>query len=143
MEFTVYGTPLAQKRHRHFSRGKFTQVYDPSKHDKTDFQKVLLQVKSENNLTKPLEGALSMKIVFSFERPKSHYRTGKYSGMVKESAPIEHTKKPDLDNLAKFVMDSMNKMIFNDDSQVSSLLLIKKYAEDGEEANTEIRLIEI
>lgn len=141
IKFTVYGKPLAQKRHRHFSRGKFTQIYDPSSHDKTDFQKVLLQMKSENNITEPLKGDLSMKIVFVFERPKSHYRTGKYSGEIKESAPTEHTKKPDLDNLAKFVMDSMNKMIFHDDSQVHNLLLIKKYSDPGEEEYTEITLM--
>ena len=138
IRFTVFGKPLAQKRHRHFSRGKFVTLYDPSKHDKTDFQKVLLQVKSENSITEPLRGALVMKIVFTFERPKSHYRTGKYAGEVKLTAPIDHAKKPDLDNLAKLCLDSMNKMIFHDDSQVANLLLIKRYAEPNEEECTEI-----
>jgi Holliday junction resolvase RusA-like endonuclease len=140
LRFTVYGKPLAQKRHRHFSRGKFVRVYDPSKADKTDLQQVLLQFKSENNITKPIEGSLAMKVVFNFERPKSHYRTGKYAGLVKESAPIEHTNKPDLDNLAKFVLDSMNKMIFNDDSQISNLLLIKNWCEPNEQECTIITL---
>ena len=46
-------------------------------------------------------------ITFQFPWPKKWYRTGKYSGQLKDNAPIEHTIKPDIDNLLKFVMDAM------------------------------------
>ena len=32
---------------------------------------------------------------------------------------IAHTKKPDIDNLCKFVMDSLSGLLWQDDNQIS------------------------
>jgi len=47
------------------------------------------------------------------------------------SGEEKHTKKPDLDNVAKAVIDGMNGIIFKDDSQITSLHVTKVYAEVG------------
>lgn len=36
-------------------------------------------------------------------------------------------KKPDVDNLAKIVLDSLNKIAYDDDAQVCRLLVEKRY----------------
>jgi len=76
------------------------------------------------------------------KRPKSHYRTGKYKGMVKEkfqSIPMD--KKPDIDNLIKFVLDALQgqNAYFVDDSQVVRILAEKIYSDNP---RTEIMIVE-
>ena len=42
---------------------------------------------------------------------------------------ISPKKKPDIDNIAKSILDAMNKFVFKDDNQVAKLLIEKKYGE--------------
>ncbi len=39
---------------------------------------------------------------------------------------ISPTKKPDIDNIAKIVLDAMNKFAFKDDTQITKLEVEKK-----------------
>ena len=69
-------------------------------------------------------------------RPKHHYRSGKYKHLTKGSAPKHHKTKPDIDNLAKLVLDSFNNRFFLDDSQVVELSCLKRYVEQDEQPKT-------
>ena len=40
------------------------------------------------------------------------------------------TKKPDIDNIAKSILDALNKLAYRDDTQVVTLHMEKHYAED-------------
>ena len=76
------------------------------------------------------------------KRPKSHYRTGKYEGIVKDQwIKIPHTKKPDIDNLIKYVLDSLSGQngFFLDDNQVYTIYAEKLYSD---KPRTEIVIIE-
>lgn len=42
---------------------------------------------------------------------------------------IRPTKKPDLDNVAKIICDGLNKIAYEDDSQIIDLTVTKYYAE--------------
>ena len=84
-----------------------------------------------------------MGVVFYFNRPKSHYRTGKYSYLLRDDAPTHHTKTPDVDNLAKFVADSFNTHFYKDDSQIVELKAEKYYISQGEQARTEVMIDEL
>ena len=67
------------------------------------------------------------------KRPKNHYRTGKFAGLVKDAwQKISHTKKPDIDNLIKFVMDSLSGIngFFLDDNQIVSIYAEKIFSDD-------------
>lgn len=50
-----------------------------------------------------------------------------------------HIKKPDLDNMAKSVLDALNGLAYIDDSQIYSLTLFKTYSE---QPRTELMLEE-
>ena len=69
---------------------------------------------------------------FTFKRPKSHFRTGRFSSELKPTAPREHCKTPDLDNLVKFYMDAMTGKFYADDSQVIKLRARKLYGPENE-----------
>lgn len=120
---------IAQKRHRHTKRG---MVYDPSSKDK----KIAIQQIKEQFTGKPYTDALKIRFVFHIKRPKAHFRTGKYSNELKKTAPVYHTKRPDIDNFVKFYMDCMNKVVYLDDSQAIEIHAKKEY--DDKQSYTEI-----
>jgi Holliday junction resolvase RusA-like endonuclease len=59
---------------------------------------------------------------FWFQRPKSH-------GKKRREEP-RHLQKPDLDNLAKAVLDSLNGLAWVDDSQIYRLLVEKVWVDE-------------
>lgn len=66
--------------------------------------------------------AVSVDTIFVFQRPKSHYRTGRYSQLLKPSAPHFHTQKPDVDKLPRAILDAVTKAdVWLDDCYVSHL----------------------
>lgn len=97
---------------------------DPSKADKQDFLVLAMQARP----SEPILGPVSLSLQFFFPRPKSHYRTGKYSDQLKANAPLLHISKPDADNLVKLVKDALNGVFWHDDSQVCVLYAEKKYS---------------
>ena len=42
-----------------------------------------------------------------------------------------YTKKPDVDNINKIILDALNKIAYEDDSQVCKVTVEKKYCEDN------------
>lgn len=63
-------------------------------------------------------GPVSMIVEFFFQRPKSHFGTGRNSGNLKPSAPREHVQKPDLSKLIRAAEDALSGIVYRDDSQV-------------------------
>lgn len=76
---------------------------------------------------KPIEGRVKVSIIAYFEIPKS---TSKKKEAEMLSNNISPTKKPDIDNIVKIVLDGMNKFAFKDDTQVIKLDVEKRYAEN-------------
>ena len=122
MKLTILGNPTALKRHRTTRTG---HRYDPSEVDKAD----LLAVVRDNAPDKPFSCPLRVGITFYFARPKSHYGTGRNAGKLKLNAPRLHTKRPDRDNLDKFVLDALDGVFWLDDSIVCDGRLRKVYSE--------------
>ena len=133
IKFTVLGDPKALKRHRTFRKGNFIGIYDPSKADKQAF---LIMVQ-QNAPPKPFDEPLVMLLDFYFSRPKNHYRSGKFAGQLKPNAPLCHTVRPDLDNLIKFIFDSLLGVFYRDDTLIYRVRASKHYSENP---RTEITL---
>ena len=123
--------PIPQKRHRtaRLKNGKGVRMYDPSYADKATIATFAYQVSRGN----PLNGPVAVSVEWVFPRPKDHFRTGRFKGLLKPSAPMLHDKRPDEDNLTKILYDAVNGIIFHDDSQVAVVLKkIKRYANTRE-----------
>ncbi len=73
----------------------------------------------ENGCTAPASGPISVGMQFSMPRPKSHFRTGKNSGMLRLDAPGFSDKTPDLDKLVRCVLDALTGIVYHDDRQVA------------------------
>lgn len=121
----VLGEPKAQARHKHFSRGKFSGVYDPSAEKKETFASIL----QRQAPVTPISVPIALELTFYMPRPKAHYGSGAKSDCLKDSAPEWHSGKPDLDNLCKFVQDSLNGVFYKDDALIYYLTATKIYSE--------------
>lgn len=72
---------------------------------------------------------LSVEIVANFSIPKSYTKKRHLDCVNNDELP---TKKPDIDNIVKAVLDSMNDAVFWDDCQIVKLNVRKQYVEgDG------------
>ena len=82
--------------------------------------------------SKPFEGALEAFIYATFAVPDS-YSKKRTEACLNDSE--KHTKRPDLDNVIKSVIDGMDKIVFLNDSQITSIHSTKVY---GEVAKVEV-----
>ena len=129
--FTIYGIPIAKGRPRFSTRGKFPVAYTPEK-TKNYESEVGMMAKSAMGSSEPLEGALEAFIYVTFPVPAS-YSKKRTEACLSDSE--KHTKKPDLDNVVKSVIDGMDKIVFENDSQITSIHATKVY---GEVAKVEV-----
>jgi len=120
-EFTVKGEPIPLGRHR-VARG---HMFNPS----AKFQKSFLKDCQNFLPSSPFEGPLEATLVFYFSRPKNHFRTGKFSHLLKHDSPTWHTKRKDIDNLIKFVLDALNERAYLDDGQIVAIHSYKAYTD--------------
>ena len=75
----------------------------------------------------PLENRLAVKIIATFKVPKT---TTKKDREQIEKGLISPTKKPDIDNIVKIILDALNQMAFKDDTQITKLEVEKVYGEE-------------
>ena len=129
--FTIYGEPVPKGRPRFSTRGKFPVAYTPEK-TKHYESEVGMMAKAAMGASEPLEGALEAFIYVTFAVPASYSKKRTEACL---SGQEKHTKKPDLDNVVKSVIDGMDKIVFENDSQITSIHSTKVY---GEVAKVEI-----
>ena len=134
--FTVYGDPVAKGRPRFAKRGNFVQTYTPEK-TKTYESEVAMMAKAAMGASEALEGALEAFIYVTYAVPASYSKKRSEACL---SGLEKHTKKPDLDNVVKSVVDGMDKIVFLNDSQITSIHATKVY---GEIAKVEVMVREI
>lgn len=129
-KFTVTGQPVGKERARTVTlkNGK-KRSYTPAK--TKEYEKLIAyeykrqcgefygEIKN-SKLKQPIK--IAIDIYFSI--PKS-FSKGKCRAA--ENNIIKPTKKPDIDNIAKSVLDALNGVAYKDDTQVVSLTVRKIY----------------
>jgi Holliday junction resolvase RusA-like endonuclease len=76
----------------------------------------------------PNDGPAAVYLDFRFPRPASHYGTGANAGKLKASAPAEKMTTPDIDKLARAVLDALTGTFFDDDKRVTMLHCRKTFS---------------
>lgn len=105
------------------------KMYTPTKTVNFE-EKVKWSFESKYNVetelsTKPFKA----KITAIFEPTKTESKSKKKRQTLIDG--INYTKKPDADNIAKAILDSLNGLAYKDDSQISLLLVQKDYGEEN------------
>jgi len=100
-------------------------TYTPK--DTVNYENLVKMCYMEQAEDMKLEGELKAKIIAYYSISKS---TSKKRRNLMIEEKIRPTKKPDLDNVAKIILDSLNKIAYDDDSNVVSLTIEKYYSEN-------------
>ena len=121
IKFTVPGEPKGKGRPRLAKSGR---AYTP--HDTASYEN-LVKVCFTDRYTdhEPIDGEVWVDITAYYKIPKSASKK-KHQDMA--MGFIRPLKKPDLDNIAKIVCDSLNGIAYHDDSQVTKLVVRKYYS---------------
>lgn len=140
--FFAPGLPKGQPRVKACRRGAFTRVYTPNTAD--HFKGAIMghALAAIPGMPRPIfTGPVRVDCEFVFPRPKSHFTS---NGQIKATSPVWHTQKPDIDNTFKVVADALtNIKLWQDDCQVCSGMLIKRWAALGEASGVQITITAI
>ena len=139
IHFKIEGKPVSQGRPRAVRKGAGVRMYDPPK-SKAYKQMVAAKVRSymKINGIQTITAPLAVHLNFYFTPPKSYSKKRIQAIEAKEEL---FTKKPDLDNLAKSILDSCNNLLFKDDSQIVGLTIGKHYG-DEDYVDVKVQIIE-
>lgn len=120
--FVIPGEPKSKLRHRTTKQG-FN--YNPKQN--IEYENWVKQCYWVKHKQKMLTGQIRAEIKAYLAIPKS---TSKKKRKEMLEGKIRPTKKPDTDNIAKIVLDSLNTIAFDDDKQVVDLRVEKYYSEE-------------
>lgn len=123
ISFEIEGDPVGKGRPKFSSRGGFARAYTPKK--TIDYEKKVKKCYLDQIGTK-FDCALRVEITAFYPIPKSTSKKNRVKMLRDE---IRCTKKPDIDNIAKIILDALNGVAYEDDKQVISLEVNKMYGE--------------
>lgn len=126
IRFTITGSPVGKGRPRFTKSG---HAYTPK--ETKDYEGLVkLLAKNEMNKTGFVvkeDKAFSITIYATYPIPKSWPKKKQEQAIVGVFRP---TVKPDLDNVAKIICDSLNGIIWRDDAQVATIKMDKWYGQN-------------
>lgn len=123
LEIEIAGKPIAKKRPKFFRRGGFVGTYNCQETEEGRFMNQLAAARPDG--FEVVTGPISLTVNFGMPIPES---TSRKKRLEMADGRIRHTKKPDIDNLLKFVKDCANGVLWRDDSQVVGVWATKSYS---------------
>lgn len=127
LEFKIPGEPMGKQRPKFSRQGQFVKTYTPQKTVNYENWVKLCFTQNFPYFVPYEDTRLRVFIYAYFPIPKSFSKSKKQMAKDKVISP---TKKPDCDNIAKIILDSLNGIAYNDDKQVTELIVIKNYSEE-------------
>lgn len=130
IEYFIPGKPVPQGSKRWLPNGRMKEANTdlrPWRATVTDYTRKAIRG-TEHDF--PFAGPITVIVDFTFARPKSHYGTGRNAGKVKPNAPVYVQTTPDVDKLARAILDGITDSgLWIDDSQVVTMHVMKVYGE--------------
>jgi Holliday junction resolvase RusA-like endonuclease len=123
--FTVPGEPQGKGRARVTMIGGHARAYTPAKTANYENLVRLCWTEKYGNIN-PTSDPVRMEINAFYTVPKSASKKQRAAMLAQTTYP---TKKPDADNIAKVIADSIIKLAYNDDTQIVDMAISKRYSE--------------
>lgn len=123
-EFEIPGKVIGKGRPR--INTNTARAYTPAKtkeYEELVKQYFIIKYRSRNLL----EGRLKVTIVAYIGIPKNTSKKDREEMLLNNISP---TKKPDIDNIIKVILDALNQMAFKDDNQITKIEVEKVYSEE-------------
>lgn len=122
--FEIPGDPQGKGRPRFSCVGGRARSYTPEK--TREYELAVADCYTVKYGGIKLLGPLAVKIISYSPIPKS---TSKKKRLEMLNGTVKNTKKPDVDNIAKAILDGLNGVAYEDDKQVCSLTVEKFFDE--------------
>lgn len=124
LTITVHGIPAPQGSKRHVGGGRMVEsskAVGPWREAVRHETQQAMRAQSKHGHS----GPVSVRVIFTLPRPQAHLSA---RGGLRPSAPEHHIRRPDLDKLARAVMDGLTSAgAYCDDAQVVELDARKTY----------------
>ena len=126
ISFTVPGIPRGKQRPRAARVGNHVRTYTPSQ--TVEYENLVKLAYSEiaDGFTFGDDAELRVEITAYYSIPKSASKIKRAKMLDGEIRP---TKKPDFDNIAKIICDSLNGIAYRDDASIVSARIEKWYSD--------------
>lgn len=116
--FTVIGHAEPQGSTKAFNvPGKRYPVVTSDNPNLKDWRHLVAYTAQQHARGGPMYGGVHVTLAFALRRPKSLPKSTR-----------QHLKKPDIDKLARAILDALTGILFHDDSEVVRLEVTKRYA---------------
>jgi Holliday junction resolvase RusA-like endonuclease len=128
IRFTIPAVPVAQPRAKATTINGKARMYEAAgKHPIHAFKAIAMIMASQVHRGPPLEGPLAVSLEFVFACKSKRERKPKAT-------------RPDSDNLAKGLLDSLNGLLYLDDGQVCDLHVTKWHAKGDEQPHVTVEV---
>lgn len=129
--FTVTGHPEPQGSTRAFMpKGARFPVVTSDNPSLKQWRHLVAYTAQQHAAGGPLHGGVHVELDFTLQRPKSLSKSVR-----------QHLKKPDIDKLARAILDALTGILFPDDSEVVRLTTMKRYAPADAAPGVSIRIV--
>jgi len=132
IRFDVTGRPLTQGSMTPIRSKSTGRIFMKHKEGLVDWRRWVGASAQKSMISqnfKVWDGPVRVYVEAMLVRPKKHYRTGKFSDILRADAPPKHIQAPDGDKLLRAIMDALTSIVYVDDGQVFDQHLIKKWVE--------------
>jgi Holliday junction resolvase RusA-like endonuclease len=138
IDFTVPGQPVAKGRPKFSRQGGMVHVRTP---EKTANYETLVKLAAGAAMggNAPMQGPLSLMLRLYVQIPKSVTKRDRVAIAEGRFLP---TKKPDVDNCLKAIADAMNGIVYDDDAQLVTVMVVKQYSDTPRAEVGVIELVE-
>ena len=128
--------PMAKQSFRTNRKGYKYLDASVVKYRKTLRTMAIAQIQEQK--AEKLDGAISIEILYSFQRPQSLKKSERNE--IDSGKSMPKTTKPDIDNLSKAILDALNGIAWNDDAQVSEIKAKKIWSKQDQ---IEVKIMQI
>jgi Holliday junction resolvase RusA-like endonuclease len=118
IHFTRNVTPIPKPRPKHAYQGRRIHVWNPKQAQEDEFRRWMASELCDQGVFFREGENLQLNVTFRFPRPDSHFVNRNRNNNIKTTCRLETPHKGDSDNFVKFVMDALNKCLYEDDKQV-------------------------
>lgn len=125
LNFSIDGVPVPKGRPRLTTINGMARAFTPKKTRdyEDDVRAAAIAAMSEDGLML-FDRPLCVKVDIYLPIPKSWSKKKHQDAMDGKVVP---TKKPDIDNVCKCILDAMNKVVYVDDAQIVDFYAKKRY----------------
>lgn len=138
IKLVILGEPMGKQRPKATTINGVVRTYTPKQTVNYESQ-VVNEYRNQfkEMYFKPHEEIWATIIAY-FKIPKQHYRYHKRTnttdldkeGELMKQGKVRPLKTPDCDNIAKICLDALNDIAYPDDSQITTILVMKFYSEE-------------